>query len=138
MLIISVYVGYGIQIYIVIEMLWPAICRKLPGHLLEYQLLLEYGFRTGLVLVTFLLAVAIPNLEDIIPLVGVTAGMILAFVVPPLLEMVTFWEEWRLSFSPAYMGLLVLRDASLILLGIVGLCSGLYVNALKLFQHPPQ
>uniref|UniRef100_A0A914CMT4 Amino acid transporter transmembrane domain-containing protein n=1 Tax=Acrobeloides nanus TaxID=290746 RepID=A0A914CMT4_9BILA len=36
------------------------------------------------------IAIAIPNLNDIIPLVGVTAGMLLAFVYPALIDMFTF------------------------------------------------
>ncbi len=76
------------------------------------------------------IAVAVPNLEDIIPLVGISAGMVLAFVLPPFLEIVTFWETWCLVYSDQSwkVGLRVIKNGFLMLLGIVGVISGLIVS----------
>ena len=37
-----------------------------------------------------LIAIAVPNLEDIIPLVGITCGSLLALIFPATLDTVTF------------------------------------------------
>ncbi|CAJ0608220.1 unnamed protein product [Cylicocyclus nassatus] len=57
--------------------------RKVSG---SYIIGLEYCFRFSIVFLVLGLAWAIPNLEQIIPLVGVTSGMLLALVLPSLIE----------------------------------------------------
>uniref|UniRef100_A0A914RG35 Amino acid transporter transmembrane domain-containing protein n=1 Tax=Parascaris equorum TaxID=6256 RepID=A0A914RG35_PAREQ len=48
-------------------------------------------------MVTFLMAVSIPHLEIMIPLVGVTSGTLCALVYPPIFEMITFWNDWKVK-----------------------------------------
>jgi len=125
-LILSVYFGTPIQFYVIIEMLWPAILRKLPVSS-SYFLPLEYAFRFLVVLLTYALAMVIPHLDLIIPLVGITVGSIIAFFLPGLFDMVTFWDDRRLESKKIFAFCLV-KDLCLMILGIFALIVGLYSN----------
>ena len=57
--------------------------------------IVDKGFRVFWVLVTYLMAVLIPRLSVMIPLVGVTSGTLCALVYPPFFQMVTFWDDWK-------------------------------------------
>lgn len=41
------------------------------------------------------MAILLPKLDILIPLVGVTSGTLCAFVFPPALETIVFWRIWR-------------------------------------------
>lgn len=47
--------------------------------------------------ITMLMSISIPHLEIMIPLVGVTSGTLCALVYPPVFEMITFWNDWKVS-----------------------------------------
>uniref|UniRef100_A0AC35FAL6 Amino acid transporter transmembrane domain-containing protein n=1 Tax=Panagrolaimus sp. PS1159 TaxID=55785 RepID=A0AC35FAL6_9BILA len=72
-------------------MTWPTIRRFLTKFFsTKYELPLELCYRAILVTITMIIAIGIPNLEEIIPLVGVTAGMSMAFFYPPVIDTMTF------------------------------------------------
>ncbi|PIO60142.1 proton-coupled amino acid transporter 2 domain protein, partial [Teladorsagia circumcincta] len=101
MLLCVVYSSFLIQQYPIVEMLWPMAKRPLRARNTKraYITAFEYLFRFSIVFVALGLAWLIPNLDQIIPLVGVTAGMLLALVLPAVLEVVVFIEEWRANFT---------------------------------------
>lgn len=45
-----------------------------------------------------LMSISIPHLEIMIPLVGVTSGTFCALIYPPIFEMITFWNDWKVIF----------------------------------------
>uniref|UniRef100_A0A914YMR8 Amino acid transporter transmembrane domain-containing protein n=1 Tax=Panagrolaimus superbus TaxID=310955 RepID=A0A914YMR8_9BILA len=92
LLIIIVFFGSLIQFYVIIDMTWPTIRRFLTTKFFssKFAFPLELCYRAILVTVTMVIAIAIPNLEEIIPLVGVTAGMSMAFFYPPVIDTITF------------------------------------------------
>lgn len=74
-----------------------------------------------------LIAIAVPNIDEIISLVGITSGMLMAFILPATLEMITFLpvilEEKQTRFKMAY---LIVKNVFLILIGFFGGIAGLY------------
>ena len=96
LLVLVVFFGFVIQQYVIVEMTWPTIKTfytrtKSPNKSYQKRLLtLELIYRALLVVVAMGFAIAIPNLDQIIPLVGVTAGMMLAFVFPATIDSITF------------------------------------------------
>uniref|UniRef100_A0A914E6C8 Amino acid transporter transmembrane domain-containing protein n=1 Tax=Acrobeloides nanus TaxID=290746 RepID=A0A914E6C8_9BILA len=92
MLLLIVYMGFALQAYVIVDMLWPSIQKKLiKSHISSrYHVLFEYLFRVALVTLAILIAISIPNLSLIISLVGVTSGMLLAFVLPATFDIITF------------------------------------------------
>ncbi|CAI5442275.1 unnamed protein product [Caenorhabditis angaria] len=82
-LLLVVYSGFLIQIFPIVAMIWPMIKRKLKNSCGVQQTtkrIVHFAFRYAIVLIVFILAYSIPRLSDMVPLVGVTAGMLLALI----------------------------------------------------------
>ncbi|KHJ93434.1 transmembrane amino acid transporter protein, partial [Oesophagostomum dentatum] len=95
MLLIMTYCGYLIQHYPVVEMCSPFVQNRLKDASSCTILASDYALRYIIVFMSFGFAYAIPDFKDIIPFIGVTSGMMLALVFPPLLELVVFIGVWR-------------------------------------------
>ncbi|KAK5973773.1 Proton-coupled amino acid transporter 4 [Trichostrongylus colubriformis] len=132
LLALVVYTGYLLQLYTLTTSLRPSVMRLIErtssSDKRKMVRLADYGLRSGIVLVSFLLAVLVPNLENLIPLIGVTSGMLLALVIPPMADVATFLpiflEEKR--FSPIVM--LISNNLFFCVLGMFFLVSGLEAN----------
>jgi len=103
-LVLVLYFGFVIQQYVIVDMLWPVLKRSLDTRLSTKKYLhlpAEMAFKALLVIIAsplagsidhlqfyslVVLAMAVPNLEHIIPLIGISAGMLLAFIFPPLVS----------------------------------------------------
>ncbi|XP_055331799.1 LOW QUALITY PROTEIN: proton-coupled amino acid transporter 2-like [Paramacrobiotus metropolitanus] len=120
-----VFYSYSLQFYVPFEILWPTVKKRLRTPL---QVKIgEYLFRTGIVIFTFLLAVAIPKLGLFISLVGAVGSSSLALIFPPVLETVTYgWQNqgklhWKL-----------IKNAAIFIFGILGFVTGTYVAVLEI------
>ena len=96
----------------------------------------ELLYRTTLVVLEMGFAIAIPNLEQIIPLVGVTAGMFLALVFPALLDSITFLPEMfhqhhqngpKIFCQKIRLAIIwrIFQNTCLVILGVFGSVAGL-------------
>jgi proton-coupled amino acid transporter len=133
LIVLATFVGFPLQNYVIVMALWRAIKRKLlPERLHPYNLLIENLFRIAIVLLEFGLAMALPNLEQIIPLIGITAGMLISFILPPLLQTVTMWDEWWQALSRPCLYALLTKNGALALFGVFAMAAGLYANILQL------
>uniref|UniRef100_A0A914KVW2 Amino acid transporter transmembrane domain-containing protein n=1 Tax=Meloidogyne incognita TaxID=6306 RepID=A0A914KVW2_MELIC len=103
----------------------------LPQH---FKLGTELLVRTLLVTVCFLFAAAVPNLERIIPLVGITSGMLLAFVYPTLIDLLTFLPQLLASFGwkSLKVQLFILINLALAAVGLFGMVAGLRANIIEI------
>jgi len=73
-----------------------------------------------MVLLTLVLAVAIPKLDLFISLVGAFSSTFLSLTFPPVLELITFW--------PRVSKWVLIKNIALILLGVVGAVTGTYAS----------
>ena len=82
-----IFVSFAVQFYVPITFLWPPIKEKyLMQKSEKAQLWWELGFRYLLVCGICGLAIAIPDLGDIISLIGAMASSMLALIMPPLID----------------------------------------------------
>ncbi|VDO64235.1 unnamed protein product [Heligmosomoides polygyrus] len=139
MLLCVVYSGFLIQQYPLVEMLWPLAKRPLRRRQTKraYIISCEYLFRFSIVFLALGISWLIPNLDQIIPLVGVTAGMLLALVLPSLLELVVFLQEWRETLPTWKFALYVGLDCGYAALGIFFVVTGLQANIRSLIHGEP-
>ncbi|VDM61607.1 unnamed protein product [Angiostrongylus costaricensis] len=76
LLVLVVYTGYLIQLYTLTTSLRPSVLRFIDGrsdNRRKMTLIIDHVLRCVIVLLSFLLAVLVPNLKNLIPLVGVTS-----------------------------------------------------------------
>ncbi|KAF4519395.1 hypothetical protein B566_EDAN008703 [Ephemera danica] len=119
MLALAIYISFALQCYVAVDIAWnmyisPHIERK------NYRLFAEMATRTALVLLSFTLAVAIPNLELFISLFGALCLSVLGIILPSIIESVTFETHRR--------GWLLVKNVCLALFGIAGLVTGTYIS----------
>ncbi|KAK6016532.1 transmembrane amino acid transporter protein [Ostertagia ostertagi] len=107
---------------------------KAPSTSSKHQTSLHHRTRVPVPILDMGLAWLIPNLDQIIPLVGVTAGMLLALVLPAILEVVVFIEEWRANFTTLRVSVYVGLDCFYAILGLFFVITGLQANIKSLMQ----
>ncbi|KHJ89921.1 transmembrane amino acid transporter protein [Oesophagostomum dentatum] len=127
MLLVMTYCGYPIEIYPVVEMLWPYVERYVDSSRKRVVSALQYALQYAAVMVSFGFAYAIPNFKDIIPFIGITSGMMLALILPPVLETVVFLGRWRKGGIIKFL-CNVAHNLIYLVLGIIFIVVGLYSN----------
>ncbi|KAE9547384.1 hypothetical protein FO519_009404 [Halicephalobus sp. NKZ332] len=142
-----IFTGFAIQQYVVIEVTLPAVKNyflKLlnpPENSRKLQIfssIIDFGHRVFLVFICMIVGITIPQLENIIPLVGITCGMLLAFVFPAVIEILVFLPTLIEKFKGSSKGkkwclgtkitIMVIKDLFLTCLGMFGLVAGLQAS----------
>ncbi len=85
------------------------------------------------------LAMAIPDLDDLISLVGAFASSALALIFPPVLEMLVFWNSPDHKWCGLPRPFWITKDILIMTLGIVGFAVGTFASIqeiVKNIAHP--
>lgn len=118
---LAIFLSYGLQFYVPMNVLWPPLQARLKNeNALKYG---EYVLRAGLVTLTFVLALAIPNLSAVISLVGSVSSSTLALIFPPLLELITFWDS-----EDQMSRLHICKNFGIVVFGLLGFAFGSIVS----------
>ncbi|GBM16725.1 Proton-coupled amino acid transporter 1 [Araneus ventricosus] len=125
MFALAIFLSYALQLYVPISIIWPYLKKKfnLERFSKKEQLAMEYLLRSLLVFITFLMAIAIPNLDLLISLVGALASSSLALIFPPIIELCTVWNT---NMSPKKFKLVLIKDIFIMIFGIFGSIIGTY------------
>ncbi|XP_063240185.1 proton-coupled amino acid transporter-like protein CG1139 [Bacillus rossius redtenbacheri] len=125
----AIFVSHALQCYIAVEIAWGHyLLPRLEGH--KHRTFIEYVVRCSLVLVTFLLAVAIPNLELFISLFGALCLSALGIVAPAIIETATFWYSRDRSH---FVGMLV-KNLLILVFGLFALVIGTYTALVEIVK----
>ncbi|XP_059481293.1 proton-coupled amino acid transporter-like protein CG1139 [Neocloeon triangulifer] len=125
MMALAIFLTYPLQCYVAVDILWTTyISPKVDNK--KYRLFGEYGVRCGIVLLTFGLAVAIPNLELFISLVGALSLSVVGIILPPIIAFATFKHQRR--------GWRVFKNIAIVIFGILGMITGTYVSIVDIIE----
>lgn len=123
MLAFAIYITHGLACYVAIDITWNEYLLKHIGETTR-KTLWEYVVRTLLVLVTFLLAVAIPNLELFISLFGALCLSALGLAFPAMIQLCTEWK-YISGLQKVWM---VVKGMFIMVVGVMGLVIGTYTS----------
>uniref|UniRef100_A0A1B0DHF4 Amino acid transporter transmembrane domain-containing protein n=1 Tax=Phlebotomus papatasi TaxID=29031 RepID=A0A1B0DHF4_PHLPP len=117
---LAIFTTYPLQAYAAIHIM----CDYLKKHYKEdtnmYKIW-DYSIRAAFVTVTTLLAIAVPNLALIISIMGALCMTMTGFFFPAIVEICVMYSEHGVKCG------YISRDLLIILLGIIGFASGIYV-----------
>lgn len=125
MMAVAILLSYSLQFYVPFNIIWPTIESHFSDDTTRQYA--EYITRTALVFITFIFAVAIPNLGAVISLVGAFSSSALAMIFPPLVEIITFWPD-KLGRSDWMLW----KDIAIVTIGFLGFLTGSYVSVLNI------
>ncbi|XP_022905511.1 proton-coupled amino acid transporter-like protein pathetic isoform X2 [Onthophagus taurus] len=127
MMAIAIFLSYSLQFYVPFNVVWPSVKKHLQTD--KSIQIGEYATRSILVVITFALAAAVPNLGAVISLVGAFSSSALALIFPPILHIITFWPN---KLGKYYWQLY--KDLLILLFGIIGFLLGSYVSILNILN----
>ncbi|PIK51953.1 putative proton-coupled amino acid transporter 1 isoform X3 [Apostichopus japonicus] len=120
MFVAAIFVTYAVQFYVPAYLIWPFLKKRLPER---YHDVGNYVFRASLVFLTLVLAVSIPQLANVITLIGAFSSSALAIILPPLFEEIVRCRD-------GYRGWHVIRlvkNIVIFTIGFVGMGLGTFV-----------
>lgn len=141
----AIFASFALQFYVPMDFLEPPFFSRLKLDKLTYyfprfhnqvKLAIQLAFRTFLVVLIAAIAAAIPDLGDLISLIGAVASSALALIFPPLLEILVFWtvkeKRWCWIFPrPVW----VTKNVLIITFGILGLIFGTYSSIVNIVKN---
>lgn len=127
MMAVAILLSYSLQFYVPFNIIWPSIERHFTDDRSRHYA--EYITRTLLVFVTFVFAVAIPNLGAVISFVGAFSSSALALIFPPLIEIITFWPD-----KMGRRSWMLWKDVLIIAVGVSGFLIGSYISFLNILN----
>lgn len=137
----AVFAGYLVQFYVPMDFLEVPIYSKLKiCNKLEYKyphrrqwffFSFQIVFRTIIVLITAGIALGLPDLGDLISLIGAFACCSLAFIIPPFLELLIIFP--RRSITSLWLPL-CLKDIAIIIMGVCGFIFGTYATLVNIYD----
>ncbi|KAJ2954569.1 hypothetical protein O0L34_g2858 [Tuta absoluta] len=134
---IAILISYVLQCYVPVEILWktyikPRLEIKGVVNLLRW----EYGLRIILCLLTFVLAVSVPQLGLFISLFGALCLSALGMIFPAFMQICTCLPD---KFGTCKY--ILFKDIILFLVGLVGMIAGTYATVLEIvrsFETKPE
>lgn len=125
-----IFISYAVQLYVPVQILNPTMAKKCRRICNATPVQSEYILRFLLIILTCLLAALVPDLGDIISLIGSLAGSMLALIIPPILDFKVNKEKQNLGRT--CLNLLIM------IIGIVGFFTGTILsihNIVKNLHH---
>ncbi|CAH0546046.1 unnamed protein product [Brassicogethes aeneus] len=129
MLSLAIFFSHALQMYVAIDITWTQwLSLKLQKSSMHN--LYEYGVRAALVLITFCLAVAVPELDLFISLFGALCLSALGIAFPAIVDLSTHWDT--LHGSRGIM--IICKNVFLIIFSTFGLIVGTGTSLMKIID----
>ncbi|XP_065776310.1 proton-coupled amino acid transporter 3 [Muntiacus reevesi] len=121
---IGIFFTYALQFHVPAEIIIPFVISQVSE---SWALFADLSVRTALVCLTCVSAILIPRLDLVISLVGSVSSSALALIIPPFLELITFYPEDMNCIT-------IVKDIMISILGLLGCVFGTYQALYELSQ----
>ncbi|KAM6150604.1 proton-coupled amino acid transporter 3 [Erethizon dorsatum] len=121
---VGIFFTYALQFHVPAEIIIPFAISQVSE---SWALLVDLSVRAALVCLTCVSAILIPRLDLVLSLVGSVSSSALALIIPPLLEIITFYPENMSCVTIA-------KDIMISILGLLGCILGTYQALYELTQ----
>ncbi|CAH1713516.1 proton-coupled amino acid transporter-like protein CG1139 isoform X1 [Aphis gossypii] len=132
LLSISIYFTYALSNYVAFDIVWKGMEQKMEKN--ENRICWEYALRTSIVIVTFFFAIAIPNLEHLISLIGAFCLSSVGIALPAIVSFLTFSDVYKDEGNLRF-GLFCLRNLLIILIAIFAFVIGVSTSVSDIIHH---
>ncbi|XP_006246443.1 proton-coupled amino acid transporter 3 isoform X2 [Rattus norvegicus] len=122
---VGIFFTYALQFHVPAEIIVPYVVSRASEN---WALFIDLTVRAALVCLTCFSAVLIPRLDLVISLVGSVSSSALALIIPPLLEIATFYSE-NISCTT------IAKDIMISILGLLGCVLGTYQALYEMTQQ---
>ncbi|XP_072001652.1 proton-coupled amino acid transporter 1-like [Engystomops pustulosus] len=119
---LGIFISFALQFYVAAEIIVPSATSRVGER---WVLLVDLSVRAALVCITCVLAILIPRLDMVISLVGSVSSSALALIIPPLLEITTYYSEGLSRW-------VIAKDVIISIVGFLGFVLGTYVTLWEL------
>ncbi|CAH2091649.1 unnamed protein product [Euphydryas editha] len=121
-----IYFSYALQFYVPMEMIKRLLQKRSSN---KFGNLIQVMIRTVLVIITVACAVAFPNLELVISLVGAIFFSTLGLLLPAVINTVYLWDKDLGRFN-----YVVIKNGIIVIISIIALVSGSYVSIVGMIE----
>ncbi|CAB3408690.1 unnamed protein product [Caenorhabditis bovis] len=126
LLVLKMFLGSAIQLYAVVHMLLPTLEHRVPDEKPILKRSLPYILRVILMIIPLGISLAIPNLMQIIPLVGITSGIMISLIIPSIVDTLVFLPLYAKQGKRRDYWIKLIINLTLFVLGWFFLGCGLY------------
>ncbi|KAH8411631.1 hypothetical protein KR215_007697, partial [Drosophila sulfurigaster] len=125
---LGVFFGYPIQFFVMMKILWPPFKRSY-NCAQKNPITIQVILRFFMVMLTFGVALVVPELSLFISLIGALCSTSLAFVIPVLIDFVIRAQE------PKGLGTLVyLKNIAILIIALLGIVTGTYQSIVEIIN----
>ncbi|KAK7571977.1 hypothetical protein V9T40_014449 [Parthenolecanium corni] len=111
----AVFFTYGLQFYVCLDIIWIAVKDRITKNSKMYNYLL----RTILVILSVIVAIAVPEISPFLTIIGALFFSALGIVFPAVIELLVFWDD---GFGYCYWKLV--KTIFLIFFGVLAMIFG--------------
>ncbi|CAH1647934.1 unnamed protein product [Spodoptera littoralis] len=124
---LALFLSYPLQNFVAWQIVWRKSRKKFN---ISYRHIADYLIRFVVATLPFGMAVAAPNLEAFMGLLGAFCLTFAAIVFPALMELCVNWPE---QYGFCYYKFF--KDLFIIIFGVFACCSGVYTSALEIIAQ---
>lgn len=125
MIAIAILFTFGLSFYIAMDIFWKKVQNRISK---ERHNLMQIVFRSGIIMVLGAFAIAVPDLEPFISLVGAVFFSTLGLLVPAIVEGVFLWPE------TGRFHWILIKNIFLAIFAIIALIAGSAVSILNIIK----
>ncbi|XP_047546112.1 proton-coupled amino acid transporter-like protein pathetic isoform X1 [Vanessa atalanta] len=121
---VVMYFSFALQFYVPMEMITRVLLKKS-----KFENILQISIRTVIVTISVAFAVAFPNLELVISLVGAIFFSTLGLLIPATINTVYLWDRDMGKFN-----YVLIKNSIIIIISLIALVSGSYISIIGMIE----